>query len=373
MTQDLESRSATRTVRAYRSGDRSDFLSLYNTVFGHDRSAEWFHWKYETNPFVDHVPIVVATANDRVVGCRSFFALEMSVDGEHRLALQPCDTMVHSDHRRRGLFDRMNELALERYVDGDPSFCFNFPNEQSKPGNEKYGWRPLGTVAMHYRPQNPVTVAIALSAADRSRQDGETQLTAAERALAEAITTAHRTCDRVLTRSRPDVRVCRHETPPYAALESIYRRSIPDGIHTARTERFYRWRLANPVHRYVTYTATQNGEPVAALIVSPDDDHVRIVDSLPRGGGGGAYRRALETILVRVLSDYADRGYVTAFGTVLPRPTSYRFLTDTQFPFSSVLRPTARTLYARDLDSDLSIEDGSIRDWTLSRLDLDTA
>jgi len=66
-------RTATRyTVRTFESDDRSAFLSLYESVFGHQRNADWFRWKFSENPYVDHVPILVAIEDGVPVGFRSF-------------------------------------------------------------------------------------------------------------------------------------------------------------------------------------------------------------------------------------------------------------------------------------------------------------
>ncbi|WP_242695537.1 GNAT family N-acetyltransferase [Halomontanus rarus] len=401
------SRSTSYSVRQFRDDDRASFLSLYDTVFDRNRDARWFDWKYEENPYADHVPIVVAERNETIVGCRSFFPMEMRVDGETRTAFQPCDTMVHPDHRRRGLFSRMNEYALERYGDGSPSFFFNFPNENSKPGNLKHGWRKIGIVPMYYRPQNPVAALGTLLESRLSRFDSDadsdsnadagdgTSVDAASdgasnpntgrlpidpvdgrtvesinRALASTSAISHRVRDRLVTPSTPEMTVERHETPPASALEAVYRQSIPDAVHANRTAAFYRWRLQNPTKEYVTYLARWEGTPVAALIVSPVEDYVRIVDSLPRATG--THQKPLERLLVDVLAEYSDRSFVTAFGDTLPAPLRYLFYPDTRRPLSSAIQPTTRTLLARDVGSERAIEDTTTADWALSRLDLDT-
>ncbi|WP_226480616.1 GNAT family N-acetyltransferase [Natrinema amylolyticum] len=373
----IHTRTATRyTVRAFESDDREAFLSLYETVFGHDRSPAWFRWKFRENPFVDHVPILVATADGEPVGFRSFFAQEMRIGGTVRTAFQPCDTMVHPDHRQRGLFDRLNERAVERYADGAPSFFFNFPNENSKPGNLAHGWREIGTVPAYYRPQNPVT-ALEKRTDDRPA-DGETDPRSADEGTAaavahtleDAIATSQRAGDRLLVGSDSDLELERYETPPAEVLEAVYRRSIPDAIHTHRSAAFYRWRFENPVHTYRASVARRDGDPVAALVVSTVGDHARIVDALPRALD--AESAALERLLATALEASADRSYVEAFGETVPSPLRFRFYPDTRLPLSALIRPTSRTLLARDLEDGLALESSSIDSWTFSRLDLDT-
>ena len=401
---DLTSKPTTTcTVRPFEPRDRNPLLSLYEQVFGRDRSVDWFRWKYEDNPYADHVPIVVAEDDGELVGCRAFFAQELRVDGTARIAFQPCDTMVHPEYRNRGLFSRMNEYALERYAGSGrgPACCFNFPNENSKPGNLKHGWREIGTVPVYYRPQDPVGSVKALADDGDGRNGSERRPSGDEwvdvdeigsgvdrdlpadcdasdgsgagvtDALADVITSSQRAGDRLVTDATGEYDVVEFETPPADALESIYRRAIPAGIHTNRTAEFYRWRLANPAHRYTTYVGIRDGEtPVAALICSQVDEHLRIVETLPRDLKAEA--DAIDRLLAAVLADRSDRHYVTAFGETLPSPIRYRFYPDTRFPLSTLIRPTARTLLARDLGAGTAVEETEASDWALSRLDLDT-
>ncbi|WP_222916743.1 GNAT family N-acetyltransferase [Natrinema sp. SYSU A 869] len=370
-------RTATRySVRAFEPDDREAFLSLYETVFGHDRSPAWFRWKFRENPFVDHIPILVATADGDPVGFRSFFAQQMRIGETVRTAFQPCDTMVHRDHRERGLFNRMNERAVERYTDGAPSFFFNFPNENSKPGNLAHGWREVGTVPAYYRPQNPVTALedrgdskSMAGTGDRRASDGGPTAAVAN-TLEDAIATSQRAGDRLFVDSDSDLELERYETPPADTLEAVYQRSIPAAIHTDRSAAFYRWRFDNPIHTYRASVARRDGDPVAALVVSNVGDHARIVDALPRAID--AESAALERLLATALEASADRSYVEAFGETVPSPLRFRFYPDTRLPLSALIRPTSRTLLARDLEDGLALESSSIDSWTFSRLDLDT-
>lgn len=365
------------TVRTFDPADRATFLSMYETIFGRERSADWFRWKFRENPAADHVPVIVATDGDEPVGFRSFFAQGMRAGDAVFPAFQPCDTMVHPDHRNQGLFDRMNERAVERYADGAPAFFFNFPNEHSKRGNQKHGWREIGTVPAYYRLQNPAGVLERVTDGSPREEggrmqsiDGRTAAAVAD-ALEDVVALSHRTGDRLLARSEPDLGIERYETPPADTLAAVYQRSIPDAIHTNRTAAFYRWRFDNPAHDYTAYVARRDGEPVAALVVSSHRDHVRIVDTLPRTIEPEA--GALEHLLVTALEEYADRSYVEAFGETIPAALRYRFYPDTRLPLSAVVKPTSRTLFARNLTDGLDIESSSIESWSFSRLDLDTS
>src|SRR6056297_2662577 len=126
-------------VRPHRPGDRARFLELYDDVFDASRSEEWFSWRYG-GPYADRPRMFVAERNGELVGAEPFISFSMRAGDEVELAIQPADAMVHPDHRRNGLLTRMTEQALDYFEDREPSFVFNFPNEEAKSAYLKLGW-----------------------------------------------------------------------------------------------------------------------------------------------------------------------------------------------------------------------------------------
>jgi len=255
---------STYDIRWYRPADRAQFIDLYADVLNTwDHSPEWFDWKYVSNPYVDHVPIVVATADGDLVGARSFFALPMAVDGVPYRALQPCDTMVHPDHRRDGLFTRMTERAIDRYEDGEPAFFFNFPNEKTLAGNRKLGWRRVGTVPLAYRVEAVTPLLAAWTQTPGHGLAGT---------VATGLVAAHnRLRDRRATAS-PAASVRLEETVPVETLSEIYADTVPATIHARRDPAFYRWRLSNPNWNYRAVLGELDDERAAVVVArtSPD-------------------------------------------------------------------------------------------------------
>ena len=143
------------TFRRYEPGDEEGFLDLFERVWGERRSEEWVRWRFEANPYMDHVPMFVAESGGAVVGTRPFLAFRMAVGDGTALALLTVDTMVHPDHRRRGLFTTMTEQALEYYAEREPAFVFNQPNADARPGYRSLGFRELDPMRTYYRVQRP--------------------------------------------------------------------------------------------------------------------------------------------------------------------------------------------------------------------------
>lgn len=351
-------------VRPYRPSDRSAYLRLYETVFGTERSVDWFDWKYGSNPYVDEPAIVVAYREGDLVGARSFLALPMETGGGRLLALQPADAMVHPEHRREGLFSAMTETALTYYADRDPAFCFNFPNPKSLPGNLELGWETVDELCTYYRIQRPGAL---LDGAPRPLE-----------AALSAATTAYNGI-RSPSTGTSELTVRRHAEPPPATLETLADRTAFDGIRAARDGRFYRWRLSAPGPTYETYLARRAGTAVAALVVGHgsrnDVEVVRVLDALAVGDSG-ARTDAYETLLASLLSDRSDVPLVAVRGG-LPTGLLRRagFVPDTSWPLRAFARPT--TLVARPVgDTDWTVHGRGLLDpenWGLSFIELDSS
>ena len=358
------------TIREFRRGDREGYLELYETVFGARKSPEWFAWKYEDNPYADHVPVYVAETNGEIVGARSFFALRLRHGDTTVPVLQPCDTMVHPDHRRRGIFTRMTEAAIDRYAPEDPVLFFDFPNENSLPGNLKLGWRVVAEVPTYYRVQRPGALA--------DLNDSLLQRLV-DRAGDLAIGAYLGIRDRVGHGHSGDVAVDRHDTLPVATLLDINRQNVPDRFHAARDEEFYRWRFGNPDYDYSAYVARVDGEAVGAVVlgVREETDVAIFADVLPLTPAEESPEPVYAALVEAALDDVSETGLVAVREGVIPPKllASYGFRRDADFPLSQFSGPI--TLVVRPLPDDAwSLAGHDLLDfdnWLLSFCDKDSA
>lgn len=110
-----------------------DFINVFNEVFHLDYDIDWFKWKYLDNIYGASY-IVLAYKGVKPVGIRSFWRND--IDGY--ICYQPCDTGVIKEARGRGIFTKMTLIALNKTEDG---YIYNYPNENSRPGNLKLGWK----------------------------------------------------------------------------------------------------------------------------------------------------------------------------------------------------------------------------------------
>ena len=347
------------TVRWFESGDREDFLSLYASAYG-AVDEEWFEWKYEDTPYVDHAPIVVVEHDGDVVGARPNMVLPLRVGDETTLALQQVDLVVHPDHRRRGLFTRMVQRLYDSYDADAKTVTFTYANYPSRRGYEKMDAEfetphaYLGTFSRFERVQNP-TAFVA----------GESRTVRLGTRVASPVARTYLAARDRLSRRRDDVTVHRRASLPVDTLTRLYERDVPEAIHVRRDDTFYRWRFASPDHSSTTYVARRGATPVAAVVVRTRRidgvETVRIADVLPLGGGDER-DAAVSALLSRVLDDVGSADRITATGDSIPEDVlrAHGFLSSSSLPLSPVVDPTF--VVARPL-GDLSAAHPRLQAW----------
>ncbi|MWV39241.1 GNAT family N-acetyltransferase [Natrialba sp. INN-245] len=336
-------------IRPYQPTDREDFLELYDRVLG-DRNDEWFRWKYEDNPYVDHVPMIVASHEGRVVGTKPCFALELQVGSTTKLGLQPADVMVHPEHRRNGLYSRTTERLKDHYRDREPALFFNFPNEATLSGSLKHGWRIVQEVPTFYRVQRPDALA-----------DGDGRLETLA-SLARPVASGYCRARERLVTTPSDVTVDRFDGIPVDQFVGLAGKRTPRTIHAARDETFYEWRFDTPHWSYESYLARRNGVPVAGVVVGTrvdDRSQTTCLSDVVPLAETPARRDGLLAILSRVVQDHRDAAILAASGRVI-QPTLLRrfgFHTDQRLPLSRVTKPTTQVTYP--------IADDGGHEWTV--------
>lgn len=354
-------------IRPYEPGDRDDFLDLYDQVLG-ERDDEWFRWKYEDNPYADHVPMIVATVDGRVVGTKPCFALELRAGSQRVRGYQPADVMVHPDHRRRGLYSRTTERLKSHYRDRDPSLFFNFPNPATLSGSLKHGWQVVENVPTFYRVQRPDALV---------EDSGRSRLVRAIRPAASAYLRI-----RDSTIPAENITVGWYDDVPVEPFVELYERAIPSTIHANRDETFYRWRFRNPQWEYEAYVARRGGKAIAGTVVGWRDrggtDQVCLIDVAPLESAPGR-EAGLIAILKRLLEDRRDAGLVAASGRAVPPALLRRFgfHADDSLPISALTVPTTQVTYpiADDDGHEWTVAGRAITDptnWTVTFAEQDT-
>lgn len=116
------------------------------------RFTDLYRWKHDQNHFGPSYRWVMAEGN-QVVGVRLFMRWRFVGLGRTWKAVRAVDTATHPDHQGRGVFKALTLHALEAARDDGVDFVFNTPNDQSRPGYLKMGWRQVGTLRPMIRPR----------------------------------------------------------------------------------------------------------------------------------------------------------------------------------------------------------------------------
>lgn len=147
-------------IRSYREGDEKQILKLRRAVFGdldpvRLKESTW-QWQFQNNPSGKAV-CFLAESDGEIVGQYATIPTRFSIHGkETRLAFS-CDTMIHPDYRRQGMFSALAREAYDHLeTQRNINLVWGFPNNQSLPGfTGKLGWRMLPTIPLMVMPIKP--------------------------------------------------------------------------------------------------------------------------------------------------------------------------------------------------------------------------
>jgi hypothetical protein len=358
-------------IRPFAPGDAKRFRDLYAAVWGHERTADWFDWRFRENPAADTVRMVLAEREGTVVGAEAAVPYRLGLGDETIRALQPVDWIVHPDHRGVGLATRMTEARIRR--DHDAALYFNFPTPQLRPLLRAFDWRTVTRPTTYYRVQDPGSVAARRGDGRATRLAGRVLTPLASRYLGYR--------DRRAA-TPEDVAVERLDGVPTATLADLYRQAVPDRLHVVRDEPYLDWRFANPNWDCRTYLARRDGRLIGALVTCTDTAEdatiTRLADALPLVGGADD---AFAALVSAVVADTPTAAVLTATADPIPADVlaDNGFLADDSAPLSRLVTQTthvARPLPSTESEGCWRVGGAEIDDpenWTLSLSDQDIA
>ena len=217
-------------VRRATDDDLPAVLELLQASLGwvpDESYARFFAWKHHDSPF-GRSPAWVATdpeADGRVVGFRTFSRWRFRRGDEVVPAVRAVDTATHPDYQGRGIFRLLTLQALDELRDEGVAFVFNTPNDRSRPGYLKMGWRLVQRLPVAATPRSPWSLARLARA--RTPADKWSTPTDAGVPLSEVLAEA-------------------------GALTALLEAARPrDGrLHTDRTPAYLAWRYGFPPLHY---------------------------------------------------------------------------------------------------------------------------
>jgi GNAT superfamily N-acetyltransferase len=322
--------TSTVNIRPFALEDETAVLELLTRTLGGGpagrRPPDLFRWKHLDNPFGPSF-MLLAEADDRVVGLRAFMRWRFAAAGRQVTAVRAVDTATHPDYQGLGVFTRLTRAALEA-LDGQVDLVFNTPNGASRPGYLKLGWSEVGQVPVAIRVRRPVRFALGLR-----RPTG--RLPAMPAVTAE-----------------PAASVLRHGDD----IENLLAEVRPDErrLHTPKDLRYLRWRYgAAPLLGYAGVVEEEAGRlrGLAIFRVRPRGAlwESTIAEVLVPDGDRRTTRRLLRKVADAAAVDHltlrAPGGSATAAG-FLPTPGGISLVVK---PLADLVEPDPAVLGAWEL------------------------
>ena len=167
-------------IRHYREGDEDQILNLRQRVFGNLdpmrlRSSTW-RWQFRHNP-AGKALCALAEDHGRIVGQYAVIPTRFSVLGKEALFALSCDTMIHPDYQKQGLFTTLAREVYQR-IESERRITtvWGFPNEISLPGFTRHlGWHLLTVFPLTVVPLRPLAMLrslLPLKKTSRQKQRG---------------------------------------------------------------------------------------------------------------------------------------------------------------------------------------------------------
>lgn len=289
-------------IRAYEPADREGVRDLYDAVWTHPASDQWFDWLYVENPFVPDPPMLVADRDGWIVGIRPALDVPMRSDGRAVAGTLFTNAMVHPDLQGDGVYSALADAGLSQARERDREFVFGLANENSAPVLDHWGWTAVGTVPKRYRIQRPTSLLTDVRVPRVVSTVAQALWRPSVRATSPSV--------------RSDVSVRRVADPPPSTLASLAREQPPRPLHAERSEQFYRWRLASPRFDTTTFVASTGGRDRAAIVTREREiagaEAVQLFELVAPPSEEGVVSALVEA----VLDASAETAVVTAPGTV---------------------------------------------------------
>jgi len=130
------------------------------------------------------------------------------MDGIMTTIYQSCDTMTKSNHRRKGLFEKLALHCYDYLKNTGKLFVYGFGGKQSTPGLIKFGWSKIADVKYYFIPR-------FFAARQTKKIENVSEIT------------------------------------DYSDIENLILKSNSQAkFHSEKSLDVFKWRLSNPLHKY---------------------------------------------------------------------------------------------------------------------------
>jgi GNAT superfamily N-acetyltransferase len=252
-------------LSSYSSEDVDGILEILSFLWGADKESNrnYFSWKHQANPLLKKPVGIVAKYEGQVVGFGALIPAEWRMGDRKFMVILGADTVVHPEHRRKGLNTAIAKLVWELYCN-EYRFHLSFsPNRVSTLVDLKAGWKPIG-IRSYLRHPSPLGLA------------KEKLLGANTKALNLGTFGDVQVSDTI----RP-VDISRIDASNYYSINKLCLNKSPD---------FLKWRLSNSKANFIYFYHLKESEINAYVILRLNKTHAHVFDYGEENGSFGVQR-----------------------------------------------------------------------------------
>jgi hypothetical protein len=223
------------TIQKLNDSDFSVLIPLMKNCFGMDVDLNYFEWKFKNNP-AGFVEGYYAVSSDGVVAAYYGAIPEAFMfSGQKQIIYQSCDTMTHSQHRKKGLFQLLALHCYKKLEEENKLFVYGFGGGQSTPGFLKFGWKEVFRMRYYFYPK----------------------------------------VFRYLTFRKKDKIVFISDLKEIEHLTIIS--NTRSSIHACKSFETYKWRTSNPQHTYQTIAIKDENQNYAAYLTYYEESNKIVI------------------------------------------------------------------------------------------------
>ena len=196
------------TIQKLKNDEFRLLIPLMKDCFGMSVNIQYFEWKFINNPAGFVEGFVAVSEEGEIAAYYGVIPEVYIIDGQKTTIYQSCDTMTHSKHRRKGLFQKLALHCYDHLRNENRLFVIGFGGGQSTPGFLKFGWAQVFKMRTYFYPR--IFTLIHFSSGKN----------------VETIT-------------------------DYYLLENVILKSnAASPVHSYKTVEAFRWRISNPLYDY---------------------------------------------------------------------------------------------------------------------------
>jgi hypothetical protein len=218
-------------------------IPLMKDCFGVGFKLDYFQWKFVANPAGFVFGFYAKHKSGEISAYYGVIPELFEINQETKIVFQSCDTMTHSNHRRKGLFQLLALHCFEKLKESNLSFIYGFGGGMSTPGFLKFGWIELFKINYFFYPRQ-------FNILNLSKQNSNV------------------------------IEITKIEQIEHL----IYASTKNSTIHSIKNKQTYSWRISNPLYNYKIIALKNNDYINSYLVFYEMKDKIFVFDFYSENG-----------------------------------------------------------------------------------------